>query len=178
MNALLADPSFYAVAVPAVMLVGLSKGGFGGAMGFVGVPLMALVMSPVQAAAILLPILVLMDIVSLWTWRGVYDRRILRHHAARLDGRHCCRLADGGDGDGRHGAPHRRRGGDRLRVRWLYLQVPARRRPCHQAEAHRRRLLGHRGGLHQLRRACRRPALPDLHAAAADGSEGTTPAPA
>ncbi|MET0943332.1 MAG: sulfite exporter TauE/SafE family protein [Mesorhizobium sp.] len=77
MNALLADPSFYAVAVPAVLLVGLSKGGFGGAMGFVGVPLMALVMSPVKAAAILLPILVLMDIVSLWTWRGVFDRRIL-----------------------------------------------------------------------------------------------------
>ena len=52
MNALLADPSFYAVAVPAVLLVGLSKGGFGGAMGFVGVPLLALVMSPVKAAAI------------------------------------------------------------------------------------------------------------------------------
>ncbi|MBE7184718.1 MAG: sulfite exporter TauE/SafE family protein [Methylobacterium mesophilicum] len=59
------------------MLVGLSKGGFGGAAGFVGVPLMALVMPPVQAAAILLPILVLMDLVSLWTWRGVYDRRTL-----------------------------------------------------------------------------------------------------
>jgi uncharacterized protein len=71
------DPSFYAVAVPAVLLVGLSKGGFGGAMGFIGVPLMALVMSPVTAAAILLPILVLMDIVSLWTWRGVFDRQIL-----------------------------------------------------------------------------------------------------
>lgn len=77
MTGLLADPWFYAAALPAVALVGLSKGGFGGAMGFVGVPLMALVMSPVQAAAILLPILVLMDIVSLWTWRGVYDRATL-----------------------------------------------------------------------------------------------------
>ena len=74
---LLADPWFYAVAVPAVILVGLSKGGFAGGVGFVGVPLMALVISPVQAATILLPILVLMDIVSLWTWRGVYDRRTL-----------------------------------------------------------------------------------------------------
>lgn len=79
MNALLSDPSFYAVAIPAVLLVGLSKGGFGGAVGFVGVPLMALVISPVQAAAILLPILVLMDIVSLWTWRGVFNRQILVH---------------------------------------------------------------------------------------------------
>ncbi len=78
MNALLTDPWFYAAAVPAVILVGLSKGGFGGAVGFVGVPLMALVMSPVQAAAILLPILCLMDIVSVWTWRGIYDRSVLR----------------------------------------------------------------------------------------------------
>jgi uncharacterized protein len=78
MTNLLADPWFYAAALPAVILVGLSKGGFGGAVGFVGVPLMALVMPPVQAAAILLPILVLMDAVSLWTWRGVYDRKVLK----------------------------------------------------------------------------------------------------
>jgi uncharacterized membrane protein YfcA len=78
MPELLADPWFYAAALPAVILVGLSKGGFGGAVGFVGVPLMALVISPVQGAAILLPILCLMDLVSLWTWRGVYDRSVLR----------------------------------------------------------------------------------------------------
>lgn len=70
---LLSDPWFYAAAVPAVVLVGLSKGGLGGAMALIGVPLMALVVSPVQAAAILLPILVIMDIVSLWTWRGERD---------------------------------------------------------------------------------------------------------
>jgi uncharacterized protein len=72
------DPWFYAAAVPAVILVGLSKGGLGGAMGFIGVPLMALAISPVRAAAILLPILVLMDMVSLWSWRGVYDKGILK----------------------------------------------------------------------------------------------------
>src|SRR5690606_9554316 len=77
MYELLVNPWFYATALPAVILAGLSKGGFGGAMGFVGVPLMALVMSPIQAAAIMLPILVLMDMVSLWTWRGVYDRATL-----------------------------------------------------------------------------------------------------
>lgn len=75
--ALLADPWFYAVAIPAVILVGLSKGGFAGGVGFVGVPLMALVISPVQAAAILLPILCVMDVVALWSWRGVYDRQVL-----------------------------------------------------------------------------------------------------
>jgi uncharacterized membrane protein YfcA len=42
------------------------------------VPLMALAMSPVRAAAILLPILIVMDLVSLWSWRGQYDRGILR----------------------------------------------------------------------------------------------------
>jgi uncharacterized membrane protein YfcA len=75
---LFADPLFYVAAVPAVILVGLSKGGLGGSMGFIGVPLMTLAMPPVQAAAILLPILVLMDLVSLWSWRGVYERSILK----------------------------------------------------------------------------------------------------
>ena len=77
MISLISDPWFYAVAVPAVILVGLSKGGLGGAVGFIGVPVMALAMPPVQAAAILLPILVLMDLVSLWAWRGHFNRMIL-----------------------------------------------------------------------------------------------------
>jgi uncharacterized protein len=70
---LLMNPWFYAAAVPATILIGLSKGGLGGAMGQVGVPLMALVMPPVQAAAIMLPILIIMDVASLWTWRGQRD---------------------------------------------------------------------------------------------------------
>lgn len=78
MTPLLSDPVFYAAAIPAVILVGLSKGGFGGAMALLGVPLLALVVSPVQAAAILLPILIVMDMVSLWTWRGNRDNRTLK----------------------------------------------------------------------------------------------------
>lgn len=74
---MMTDPYFYAAAIPAVIMVGLSKGGFGGAMALMGVPLMALATSPVQAAAILLPILVIMDIFSLWTWRGDKDNRTL-----------------------------------------------------------------------------------------------------
>jgi uncharacterized membrane protein YfcA len=70
MTDLLHNPVFYAVAVPAVILIGLSKGGLG-ALGVVGVPLMALAMPPVQAAAILLPILILMDVAALWAWRNV-----------------------------------------------------------------------------------------------------------
>mgnify|MGYP000445207617 CR=1 FL=1 len=72
------DPVFYAAAIPAVIFVGLSKGGFGGAMALIGLPLMALVVSPIKAAAIMLPILIVMDIVSLWTWRGVFDPKTLK----------------------------------------------------------------------------------------------------
>ncbi|TAN00446.1 MAG: sulfite exporter TauE/SafE family protein [Rhizobiaceae bacterium] len=78
MTGLLHDPLFFATAIPAVILIGFSKGGFGGALGVVGVPLMALVIPPVQAAAILLPTLMLMDAAALWVWRhGPRDPRTL-----------------------------------------------------------------------------------------------------
>ncbi len=67
---MISDPWFYAVAIPAVLLFGISKGGFGGGLGTAAVPLMALVISPVRAAAILLPILCVMDLVALWKFRG------------------------------------------------------------------------------------------------------------
>lgn len=67
---MIVDPWFYAVAIPAVLLFGISKGGFGGGLGAAAVPLMALTVSPVQAAAILLPILCVMDLVALWKFRG------------------------------------------------------------------------------------------------------------
>jgi uncharacterized membrane protein YfcA len=69
---LITDPWFYVVAVPAVILFGISKGGFGGGLGVVGVPLMALVISPVQAAAILLPILCIMDLFAIRRFRGLW----------------------------------------------------------------------------------------------------------
>ncbi len=64
------DPWFYAAAIPAVLLFGISKGGFGGGLGTLAVPLMTLTVSPLKAAAILLPILCLMDLVSLWAYRS------------------------------------------------------------------------------------------------------------
>jgi uncharacterized membrane protein YfcA len=74
---MIGDPLFYAVAVPAVMLSGVSKGGFAGGLGIMTVPLLALVSSPVQAAAVMLPILCAIDIVGLWAYRGQGDRRNL-----------------------------------------------------------------------------------------------------
>lgn len=70
-----ADPLFYALAVPAVLIAGISKAGIGGGLGIVAVPLMTLAISPVQAAAILLPILCLMDLFGLYAYRGTWDRR-------------------------------------------------------------------------------------------------------
>ncbi|MGL4489734.1 MAG: sulfite exporter TauE/SafE family protein [Rhizobiaceae bacterium] len=77
MTPLFFDPLFYAAAIPAVIFVGLSKGGLGG-LGQLGVPFLALVMSPVQGAAIMLPILIVMDLVSLWSWRGYRDVQTLK----------------------------------------------------------------------------------------------------
>ena len=62
----------------AVLLYGIAKGGFGGAVAVLSVPLMALVMSPTQAAAILLPILVVMDALVVHTYWGKFDRRALQ----------------------------------------------------------------------------------------------------
>src|SRR5918998_5432903 len=71
---MIADPLFYVAATPAVILLGVSKGGFSG-VGLLSLPLMALFISPVQAAAITLPILIVQDVVSVWAYRHAWDRR-------------------------------------------------------------------------------------------------------
>lgn len=70
------DLNFYLLAIPAVLLVGLGKGGFSG-MGALGMPLLALAMDPIQAAAILLPILIAQDVVGVAAFRATWDGRVL-----------------------------------------------------------------------------------------------------
>lgn len=70
------DPAYLAAMVPAVILLGLAKGGFSG-LGLLSLPLMALVVSPVRAAAIMLPILIVQDMVSVWAYRREFDKRNL-----------------------------------------------------------------------------------------------------
>ena len=53
---------FYLITVPAVLLAGISKGGFGAVAGGLSVPLMSIAIAPPQAAAIMLPILCAMDL--------------------------------------------------------------------------------------------------------------------
>lgn len=67
---MITDPFFYVVAIIAVFINGISKGGFGSGLGTLATPLMALAVSPAQAAAIMLPILCVMDVFGLRAyWR-------------------------------------------------------------------------------------------------------------
>jgi uncharacterized protein len=71
------DWAFWLATSTAALLTGLAKGGLG-MLGSLGVPVLALVMSPVKAAALLLPILVVSDMAGLWSYRREFDARNLR----------------------------------------------------------------------------------------------------
>jgi uncharacterized protein len=73
---IITDPMFYALAVPAVVALGLSKGGFAG-FGQMATPLLALVMPPLEAAAIFLPIMIVQDASAVWVYRKEWDGRVL-----------------------------------------------------------------------------------------------------
>ena len=70
------EMQFYLVAIPAVILFGLAKGGFSG-LGTLGMPMLSLVVSPVRAAAIVLPILLVQDWLSVWAFRRDFSPRNL-----------------------------------------------------------------------------------------------------
>ena len=75
---LITDPFFYAVAIPAVLLLGVSKSGFGAGFGSLAVPVMALAVTVPQAAAILMPLLLLMDLLGVAAFRKDFDFKFLR----------------------------------------------------------------------------------------------------
>jgi uncharacterized membrane protein YfcA len=70
--AVITDPYFYLLALPAITVLGLGKGGFAG-IGMAAAPLLSLYIPPLQAAAILLPILLCQDVISVWTYRRDWD---------------------------------------------------------------------------------------------------------
>jgi hypothetical protein len=75
---LIPDPMFYVLAVPVVLLVGIGKGGFGGGIGMVAVPALSFVVPLPLAAAVLLPILCVMDLFAVAAYRGKYSGVNLR----------------------------------------------------------------------------------------------------
>lgn len=75
---MIADSWFYCLAIPALLLTGVSKGGLGAGAGILAVPLMSLAIPPTQAAAIMLPVLCAMDLIGLWGYRAAHDGRRLR----------------------------------------------------------------------------------------------------
>ena len=75
---IISDPFFYAVAIPAVLLLGISKSGFGAGFGSLAVPLMALAVTVPQAAAVLMPVLLLMDLLGIAVFRKDFDKALLK----------------------------------------------------------------------------------------------------
>lgn len=73
---LLSDPATLAMLVIAVILLGVAKGGMAG-FGALATPLAALVLPPATAAALLLPILIVQDVISVWSFRKTWDGWII-----------------------------------------------------------------------------------------------------
>ena len=71
---------FWFIVSLAVLLIGISKGGFGGGLGIVSTPLLALIMPVADAAALLLPILIFADVFNAYRYREHIDRPNLRLH--------------------------------------------------------------------------------------------------
>lgn len=68
MPSIITDPIFYYMAIPAVILLGLSKGGFAG-LGVASTPMLALYLPPLEAAALILPLLMMQDAISVYVYR-------------------------------------------------------------------------------------------------------------
>ena len=70
--------NIFLLAALGVFFFGIAKGGFVGPISMLAVPLMSLVMSPLKAAGILLPLLVLMDIIAVWIFWKKWNIKILK----------------------------------------------------------------------------------------------------
>lgn len=68
---------FWLLAIVGVLLTGISKSGFAGGAGVVAVPILALVMPVPQAAALMLPLLIVMDIKAIQLYRQHINKRVL-----------------------------------------------------------------------------------------------------
>ena len=72
------DLLFYFYASIGVILFGVSKGGFAPPIAILSIPIMAIVMSPIRAAAILLPVLLIMDFVAIYIYWNKWDLKNIK----------------------------------------------------------------------------------------------------
>ena len=70
--------NIYIISAIGVFIFGIAKGGFAGPISLLAVPLMSLSMSPLKAAGILLPLLVIMDIIAIYIFWKKWDLKILK----------------------------------------------------------------------------------------------------
>lgn len=70
---IITEYSFYVLAIPIVLMTGMAKGGLGPGIGAISIPILSFVINPVQAAAIMLPILCVMDIFAVWKFRNNFS---------------------------------------------------------------------------------------------------------
>ncbi|MBL8653653.1 MAG: sulfite exporter TauE/SafE family protein [Alphaproteobacteria bacterium] len=63
------DPAFYAVAFTTIFVISFFKGGFGGGFATLGIPFLAFVMSPLDAAIMMAPLVAFMDVFTLNSFR-------------------------------------------------------------------------------------------------------------
>jgi uncharacterized protein len=75
---LIDNPWFYLFGIIAVLIAGISKAGTGTGLGGLAVPLMTMAIPAPQAAAIMLPVLLAIDAFTLWTYRGKFDRDLIK----------------------------------------------------------------------------------------------------
>lgn len=72
------DPTFLVFASFGVFVFGISKGGVPGPIAMLAVPVMSFVMSPLQAAGILLPLLIIMDFSAIYLYWKKWINHILK----------------------------------------------------------------------------------------------------
>lgn len=72
------DAIFFAIAIPAVVFAGVSKGGFGSGAAFAATPILALILPPTMAVGIMLPLLLVMDVAALRAYWGKWSVREVR----------------------------------------------------------------------------------------------------
>lgn len=75
---MVSNPLFYWLAGPSILLLGVSKGGLGGGLGLLAMPVLSLVIGPAQTAAVMLPILCAMDVIGVAVYRRLWDAENMR----------------------------------------------------------------------------------------------------